>query len=194
EPGDERIGHCQYGQTPRRMAPAKGGSGLEAIAMGFIAIAQGAQGGARRATEVKPTAMASSRGPAGGSPRCEIHFDEFPCRGRRPMPTLLADPTRTMYIVFGAMVVILGAMALRRQKKVDVITFVISAVLLLALFLIDWAYESPREKVVRTLEEMKSASQARNYDDVFKHISNDFKYKSLDKKAFRERATIAEGY
>lgn len=110
------------------------------------------------------------------------------------MPTLLADPTRTMYIVFGAMVVILGAMALRRQKKSDVITFVISAVLLLALFLIDWAYESPREKVVRTLEEMKSASQARNYDDVFKHISNDFKYKSLDKKAFRERATIAEGY
>jgi hypothetical protein len=109
------------------------------------------------------------------------------------MPTLLSDPTRTMYIVFGAMVVILGAMALRRQKKSDVITFVVAALLFLVLFLIDRAYESPREKVVRTLQEMESASQARKYDDVFKHISNDFKYKSLDKKTLRERAAVAEG-
>src|SRR5262245_21111475 len=110
------------------------------------------------------------------------------------MPTLLADPTRTMYIVFGTMVVILGAMALRRQKKSDVITFGVAAVLFLALFLIDRAFETPREKVVRTLQEMESGSQARKYDDVFKHVSNDFKYKSVDKKAFRERATMAEGY
>jgi len=110
------------------------------------------------------------------------------------MPTLLSDPTRTMYILFGTMVVILGIMALRRQKKSDVVTFVVGVVLLLALFLIDCANESPREQVSRKLQEMESSSQARKYDDVFKHISESFQYKSLDKKALRERARQAESY
>jgi hypothetical protein len=110
------------------------------------------------------------------------------------MPTLLSDPTSTMYVVFGTMVVILGALALRRQKKSDVITFAVGAVLLLILFLIDRAYESPREHVARKLREMESASQARKYDELFKHVSDDFKYKSLDKTALRARASVAEGY
>ena len=110
------------------------------------------------------------------------------------MPTFLTDPTSTMYIVFGAMVVILGGLALRRQKKSDVITFVVAAVLLLGLYLIDRAYESPREQVVRTLQEMESTSQARKYDELFQHVSDNFRYKSLDKKALRERAAVAEGY
>jgi hypothetical protein len=110
------------------------------------------------------------------------------------MPTLVSDPTSTMYVVFGAMVVILGAMALRRRKKSDVITFAVGAVLLLALFLIDRANESPREQVSRKLAEMESSSQARKYDEVFKHISEDFKYKSLDKKALREKANQAQSY
>jgi hypothetical protein len=110
------------------------------------------------------------------------------------MPTLLSDPTRTMYIVFGAMVVILGAMALRRQKKSDVITFVIAAALLLILYFIDRAYESPREQVGRKIKEMKEASQSKKYDDLFKHVSDSFKYKNLDKKWLREKAREAEQY
>jgi hypothetical protein len=110
------------------------------------------------------------------------------------MPTLISDPTSTMYIVFGAMVVVLGALALRRQKKSDVITFVVAAVLLLALYLIDRAVESPREQVVRNLNEIQSASQAKNYDEAFKHISDSFQYKSLDKKALREKARMGEQY
>jgi len=110
------------------------------------------------------------------------------------MPTFLSDPPRTMYIVFGAMVVILGAMALRRQKKSDVITFVIAAVLLLVLYLIDRSYESPREQVVRKIQEMGTASQSKKYDDLFKHVSESFKYKNLDKNGLREQARIAERY
>lgn len=110
------------------------------------------------------------------------------------MPTLLADPTSTMYIVFGAMVVILGALALRRQKKSDVITFVVAAIALLALYLVDLTNESPREQVVRKLKEMEVSSQAKSYDDVFKHISDSFQYKTLDKKALREKARMAENY
>jgi hypothetical protein len=110
------------------------------------------------------------------------------------MPTLISDPTPTMYIVFGAMVVILGALALRRQKKSDVITFVVAAVLLLALYLVDRAVESPRETVVRKLKEIESASQARNHDEAFKHVSDSFQYKALDKKALREKARMGEQY
>ena len=110
------------------------------------------------------------------------------------MPTLLSDPTRPMYILFGAMVVILGALALRRQKKSDIITFVVAAVLLLVLYIIDRSVESPREQVVRKIDEMKSASQSKKYDDLFKHVSDSFNYKGLDKKALRDKAHLAEQY
>jgi hypothetical protein len=110
------------------------------------------------------------------------------------MPTLISDPTSTMYIVFGAMVVILGALALRRQKKSDVITFVVAAVLLIAMFLVDRLVETPREQVERKLKEIQSASQARNYDEAFKHVSESFHYRSLDKKALREKARLGEQY
>jgi hypothetical protein len=92
------------------------------------------------------------------------------------------------------MVVILGALALRRQKKSDVITFIVAAVLLLALYLVDRAVESPRETAVRKLKEIESASQTRNYDEVFKHVSDSFQYKSMDKKALREKARMGEQY
>jgi hypothetical protein len=108
------------------------------------------------------------------------------------MPDLLADPTTTMYVVFGAMVVVLGALALRRQKKSDVITFVVGAVLLLALFLVDRAFESPRESAVRVIQEMGTASRAKKHEDLFKHVSSSFKYRSLDKAGLQERAKLAE--
>ncbi len=110
------------------------------------------------------------------------------------MPTLLADPTTTMYVVLAAMVIVLGALAFRRQKKSDVITFSVAAVLLLVLFLIDQAFESPREKVVRSLKEMEAATHSNNYDEVFRHISDSFKYKALDKKGLRDKANLAEQY
>src|SRR5262249_25495090 len=65
----------------------------------------------------------------------------------RPMPTVLSDPSPTLYVILGALVIIFGAIAARRQKRSDVINFAIPAVLLLALFLIDRAFESPREQV-----------------------------------------------
>ena len=110
------------------------------------------------------------------------------------MPTLLADPTRTMYIAFGAIVLVLGALAWRRQKKADVITFAVGAALLLVLYLIDLSIESPREQIVRKLKEMESASRAGKYDELFKHVSDSFHYKSLDKKGLRAKADEANAY
>lgn len=108
------------------------------------------------------------------------------------MPTFLSDPSAALYAVLGVVTLVLGAIAGRRQTRSDAINFGIAAAVLLAVLLIDLAVESPREAVARTLKEMEAASQARKYDDLFTHVSDQFQYKSLDKKALRERARLAE--
>jgi len=110
------------------------------------------------------------------------------------MPTALSDPSPTLYLILWVVTVIFAAVAARRQRRSDLINFLIPAALLLALFLIDWAFESPREVVVRKLKEMESASQAHKYDELFKHVSDSFRYKSLDKKGLRDKAGQAEAY
>jgi hypothetical protein len=109
------------------------------------------------------------------------------------MPTALSDPSTALYAVLGVAVLVLGAVALRRQRRSDVINFAIPAAALLALFLIDRAVESPRETAVRKIQEMGTASRDKKVDDLFKHVSDQFKYKSLDKKGLRDRAHQAEG-
>jgi hypothetical protein len=108
------------------------------------------------------------------------------------MPTALSDPSPTLYLILGVLVVILGAVAVRRQRRTDLINFLIPAALLAALFVIDRLVESPREQLVVTLREMETATQNKKHADVFKHVSNDFKYKSLDKKGLQERAQLVE--
>lgn len=109
------------------------------------------------------------------------------------MPTFLTDPSSTSYVLLGTVVVVLGAVAFRRQKRRELIAFGVAAAFLLALFLIDKAYESPREAAVRVVQEMGTATRAKNSDDLFARISESFKYKSLDKKRLRDRARAAEG-
>jgi hypothetical protein len=109
------------------------------------------------------------------------------------MPTALSDPTTTFYVILGAITVIFGAIALRRQKRSDLINFAIPAVALVALFVIDRMVESPREQAVRKIQEMGTASRDKKFDELFKHVSDSFKHKSLDKKGLRELANSAEG-
>jgi hypothetical protein len=110
------------------------------------------------------------------------------------MPTFLADPSIALYAILGVITLVLGAVAARRQKRSDVINFGIAAAILLALFLIDRAFESPREAVARKLKEMEAASQANKYDELFKHVSDKFQYKGMDKKALRDKANLATNY
>jgi hypothetical protein len=109
------------------------------------------------------------------------------------MPTALSDPSPTLYIVLAAIVVLLGSIAARRQKRSDVINFAIPALALLALFLIDRFFESPREQAVRKIQEMGKASRDKKYDDLFKHVSDSFKYKTMDKKGLMEKAKQYQG-
>jgi hypothetical protein len=110
------------------------------------------------------------------------------------MPTFLSDPSTALYVVLAVAVLVTGVLLAKRQRRTDLINFAIPAVALLALFVIDQVYESPRETVARTLKEMESASQGRKYDELFRHVSEKFQYKSLDKKGLREKANLAEQF
>ncbi len=109
-----------------------------------------------------------------------------------PMPTFLSDPSIALYIVLAVAVLVTGVLLARRQKRSDLINFAIPAAALLAVFVIDQMFESPRETAVRKIQEMGRASRDKKYDDVLKHVSDSFKYRSLTKKDLRERAHQAE--
>ena len=110
------------------------------------------------------------------------------------MPTALSDPSTALYAVLAVAALVLGLIALRRQKRSDAINFAIPAAALLAVFLIDRAVEGPRETVARKLREMEAATQAKKYDDLFQHVSDQFTYKGMNKNGLREKAKMAEGY
>ena len=127
-------------------------------------------------------------GSAGGPDGSEIHFVASTHRsGLCSMPTLLSDPTSTMYVVFGAMVVDPRCDGLAATEEIG------------RDHVCHWRRLAARSVPDRPDErepagaggrarsrEMQSASQAKKYDDVFKHVSESFKYKSLDKKALRD--------
>lgn len=104
------------------------------------------------------------------------------------MPTFLSDPSTTLYAILGVAVLVTGVLAARRQKRSDLINFLIPAAALAAVVGCDLAFESPRESIVGVLKGIESASQSKDYDTAFGHISDNFKYHSLDKPGLRERA------
>jgi hypothetical protein len=108
------------------------------------------------------------------------------------MPTFLSDPSTPFYTLLGALVIILGLVALRRQKRSDFVNLGIGAVVLLAVFLIDRSVESPREEVERRIHAMGTASREGKTAAILEHVAESFKYRSLDKKGLEGLARKAE--
>jgi hypothetical protein len=61
----------------------------------------------------------------------------------------------------------------------------------LAYFLLDRMIETPREKVANAIRDMADAANERDVDRLLRHLSDDFSYRGIDKKTFRERAKSA---
>ncbi len=102
------------------------------------------------------------------------------------MPTFLSDPSFTLYVVLILGVFVTGGLLVRKQDRGSLIRAGIAALLLLLLFLCDRLYESPREEAVRRVQTMATAANARNWDEVFAHVSDKFQYDKYDKKNFRD--------
>jgi hypothetical protein len=104
----------------------------------------------------------------------------------------LTDPSPTIYIVLGTVVIILAALWARNRTRSNLIQLGIGGAFLLAVILCDALVESPREQAVRIMKEMARATQERRMDDAFRHISDTFNYNGITKTALRDRARWAE--
>lgn len=102
------------------------------------------------------------------------------------MPTWLSDPTPLMYVLL-TIVVLAALWGWFRSSQTWKVNVLVVLILLgvVAVIVIDQLIESPREEAVRKLETMAEAANARRWDDVFEHVSDQFQYHSSDKAAFR---------
>ena len=92
------------------------------------------------------------------------------------MPTFLSDPPRVLFLLLLAAVVISGALAFRRQDRKSLIAFAISAILLVALWLISTLTESPREEAERRIQAMAKAAHEKNGDAFVAHAADTVEY------------------
>jgi hypothetical protein len=95
--------------------------------------------------------------------------------------TALTDPSSSLYIILGTIVVVLGALWFRNRTRSSLIQFAIGAGLLALVFLIDSSVESPREEAVRRIQEMAAATRNRNLDNLLRHVHDSFRSKSWDR-------------
>lgn len=108
------------------------------------------------------------------------------------MPTFLSDPPTKLYIALAFLTALLCAIWFLRQTRLKLIAASVALLVLLALFLCDKLFESPREEAMRKMIEMSAATKAKKLDDAFKHVSESFHYHELDKKGLYEKGKWAE--
>lgn len=108
------------------------------------------------------------------------------------MPTVLSDPSTSTYAILSVLAILYGVVAFRRQRKRDIGIAAVLLVVLVGLLLIDKFVESPREQVVRKIKEMGLASRSKKMPDLFQHVSESFRYRTMDKKGLQDRARLAE--
>jgi hypothetical protein len=100
------------------------------------------------------------------------------------MPTVLSDPSPTLYLVLAVACVVTGAMWFRSRKRSHLIAFMVAAGLLALLFLSDLLFDSPREEAERRVKDVVAAVNARDYERAMSHFSAGFEYSGLGKGNF----------
>jgi hypothetical protein len=107
------------------------------------------------------------------------------------MPTFLSDPTRNLYLLLLVAVVVATAIWLQSRRRNALIAMGVSLGLLLTVYLIDRAVESPREQAIRKMQELAEATQKNDGPNITKQFSEQFRYGSTTRNKVAERfATI----
>ncbi len=100
------------------------------------------------------------------------------------MPTFLSDPTLGVYLALLLVAIVGVGVWFRKRTRVTAVFAAVTVGLLLALFGIDRAFESPREEAVRRVGVMATAANARNWPAVGTHIAEKFEYAGRGKAKF----------
>jgi hypothetical protein len=101
------------------------------------------------------------------------------------MPTVLSDPSPTLYAVLAIFVAVLAAIWLRNRKRGDLIRLLAGASVLVAVVVIDKLVESPREETARKMREIVAATKEKKADDLMKHLSDSFDWNGMKKDQFK---------
>jgi hypothetical protein len=102
------------------------------------------------------------------------------------MPTALSDPSLALYVILIVVAAVTGMMWSRNRSRSNKINFGIAAAALIALFLIDWFVESPREEASRRVREMAAAaSDPPNPDRFVENVSESFSHNGKGREAVR---------
>jgi hypothetical protein len=103
------------------------------------------------------------------------------------MPTFLADPSPTLYMVMAAAVFAAGMVLLNRRGRKTQLAFFSVLALVLVIVLCDFLVESPREIAVRKVQEFSRAINARDWDSFDAAVSSQFDYRGNKKADLRNR-------
>ena len=92
------------------------------------------------------------------------------------MPTFLADPPPTLYLLLAVAVIASGAVWAAGRKKNALRAFLAFAALLGGQALCDWLTQSPRESGVAAVKRMAAAADAKNPDRFLADVADTFEY------------------
>ena len=96
------------------------------------------------------------------------------------MPTFLTNPSTAVYLVLFAFALVTGALVARNQDRRSLIRFGIALAVLLAVYLMDKANESPYEEAVRRITAMAQAANARNPEAFGEHVADTVEYRGSE--------------
>jgi hypothetical protein len=99
----------------------------------------------------------------------------------------LFEGRTSVYAVFAALVVFLLVVWWQTRKRWLLLGVAVAAGLIGLYALLDKAVETDREQIIRKVQEMAAAVNARNLDALFENISDNFRSRlGRDKQQFRE--------
>src|SRR5437773_4216861 len=101
------------------------------------------------------------------------------------MPYWLVEGDVTLYAILASVGLVCVAVWWRTRRRKYAVVAVAAAVALLTLSLLDRLIESDREQMIRKVQEIANDVHARNFDRVFRHVSDDFRRGAFDKAQFR---------
>jgi hypothetical protein len=95
------------------------------------------------------------------------------------------DPSPAFYLLLLIIGLVLLAAWSRTRKRKYLVLLAADLALAVAVFALDLAFESPREQVVRKIDEAARSIEARDLNKFFGHVSDRFHYGTSDKAKFR---------
>lgn len=104
------------------------------------------------------------------------------------MPYWLVEGDATLLFVLASVGLICVALWWRTRQRKYAVVAAAAAVAILTLSLLDHLIESDREQMIRKVQEISDGVRARDFDRVFRHVSDDFRRGGFDKAQFRKYA------